>query len=270
MSSQRPNAKPAPPVKGTAACLRALKMSFTQQTYAPKLSLLRNMAVDSEHVAKPFPSRIYRRWYFWLAAFLILTGAAFVPLLWQWRVEAIYASSTFLLEQAPSKRVAIVLGARVYANGRLSGMLRDRVETAVALYRAGKVEKILMSGDNSHADYNEPGAMVEYAISMGVDPADIQPDYGGRRTYDTCYRAKHIFQVDEAIVVTQAFHLPRALFLCDHLGIDAVGVVADQRRYDPRSIAWSESRELPATLTALNDVIRRAPPPVLGEPIPIH
>ncbi|MBK8046481.1 MAG: YdcF family protein [Anaerolineales bacterium] len=210
------------------------------------------------------------RWRLWLAMILLLSAGAFAPLLWQWRVEATYAPSTFSLEQAPMKRVAIVLGARVYSNGRLSGMLRDRVETAVALYKAGKVQKILMSGDNSQEDYNEPGAMMAYAVGMGVDPADIQPDFGGRRTYDTCYRAKQIFQVDEAIVVTQAFHLPRALFLCDQLGVDAVGVVADQRRYDPRSIAWSESRELPATLAALIDVVRRAPPPVLGEPIPIH
>lgn len=228
------------------------------------------MAVDIEQPGKPLPFRTLRRWPLWLVIFLVLVVGAFAPLLWQWRVEAAYAPSTFSLEQAPTKRVAIVLGARVYSNGRLSGMLRDRVETAVALYKAGKVQKILMSGDNSHEDYNEPGAMMAYAVGMGVDPGDIQPDFGGRRTYDTCYRAKQIFQVDEAIVVTQAFHLPRALFLCDHLGVDAVGVVADQRRYDPRSIAWSESRELPATLAALIDVVRRAPPPVLGEPIPIH
>ena len=92
--------------------------------------------------------------------------------------------------------MALVLGARVYANGRLSGMLRDRVETAVALYKAGKVQKLLMSGDNSSLEYNEPDAMMAHAVAMGVPPEDIQPDYAGRRTYDSCYRASAIFQVE--------------------------------------------------------------------------
>ena len=97
-------------------------------------------------------------------------------------------------------------------------MLRDRVNTAIDLYKAGKVQKLLMTGDNSHVDYNEPDAMKAYAVAQGVPAADIQPDYGGRRTYDSCYRAKAVFQVDEAIVVTQGFHLSPALFLCTELG----------------------------------------------------
>ena len=90
---------------------------------------------------------------------------------------------------APNEQAAIVYGARVYPSGRLSGMLRDRVDAAVALYMAGKVDKLLVSGDNSTAEYDEPGAMMAYAIAQGVSAEDIQPDYGGRRTYDTCYRA---------------------------------------------------------------------------------
>lgn len=193
-----------------------------------------------------------------------------LPFAWRAWVEWTYASDIYPLEEAPSARVALVFGARVYPDGRLSSMLADRVDTAVALYKAGKVEKLLLSGDNSHADYNEPGAMAAYAIRQGVPADAIQPDYGGRRTYDSCYRARHIFQVEEAILVTQEFHLPRALFLCQNLGIAAVGVAADRRVYHPRSIAWSEAREMPATLAALWDIIRRAPPPVLGEPIPLR
>jgi len=199
-----------------------------------------------------------------------LLVALTLPFVWRAGVEWAYASSIYTLEEVPSARVALVLGARVYPDGRLSPMLADRVDTAIALYRAGKVEKLLMSGDNSHADYNEPGAMMAYAIRQGVPAEDIQPDYGGRRTYDSCYRARHIFQVEEAIVVTQEFHLPRALFLCQNLGVAAVGVAADRRLYHPRSIAWSEARETPATLAALLDIIRRAPPPVLGDPIPLQ
>ncbi len=107
-------------------------------------------------------------------------------------------------------------------------------------------------------------------LSRGVPPEAIQPDYGGRRTYDTCYRAAKIFQVDQAILVTQEFHLPRALLLCDNLGIEVVGVKADRRVYAPRSMAWSEAREVPALLGALVDLVRRAPPPILGEPIPLE
>jgi SanA protein len=204
----------------------------------------------------------------------LLAGAMAFPYLWRAWVEQRYSASIYHLDEAmqqgPEERVAVVYGARVYASGRLSGMLRDRVDTAIALYEAGKVDKLLLSGDNSTPAYNEPGAMMAYAIAQGVPVEDIQPDYGGRRTYDTCYRAKHIFQLDSAILVTQEFHLPRAIFTCESLGLDAVGVIADRRPYDPRSVAWSESRELPALVMALFDVIRRAPAPVLGDPIPLE
>ena len=99
--------------------------------------------------------------------------------------------------------------------------------------------------------------------------ADIQPDYAGRRTYDTCYRARSIFQLESAVLVTQDFHLPRALFTCRSLGVQAVGVTADLRPYTRRSLGWSTLREIPATIVALLDVIRRQPAPVLGEPIPL-
>jgi SanA protein len=165
--------------------------------------------------------------------------------------------------------VAIVFGARVYSSGRLSAMLMDRVETAVQLYEAGKVEKLLLSGDNSSQYYNEPGAMMAYAIQRGVPEEDIQLDYAGLRTYDTCYRAQAIFELESAVLVTQRFHLPRAIFTCDQLGMTVFGVAADRREYHPRSIAWSEMREVPATVMALVDVIRRRPPMFLGDPIPL-
>ena len=145
----------------------------------------------------------------------------------------------------------------------LSLFSKDDQFILLLLESAGKVDQILMSGDNSSLDYNEPDAMMAHAIALGVPAEDIQPDYAGRRTYDSCYRAREIFQVQSLVIVTQAFHLPRALFLCNQLGIPSVGVAADQAVYDPRSLAWSESREVPATFFALLDVIRRAPPAVL-------
>ncbi|MBN1218979.1 MAG: YdcF family protein [Anaerolineae bacterium] len=191
-------------------------------------------------------------------------------MLWPWLVSKYYHHFIYTPEQAPPERVAIVFGARVYQDGRLSAMLLDRVETAVQLYHSGKVQKLLLSGDNRFADYDEPGRMMDYALSRGVPIEDIQPDYAGRRTYDTCYRAKAIFQLDSAVLVTQNFHLPRALFTCRQLGIEAVGVSADLRAYHPISMRWSAAREFLATIMALFDIIRQRPAPVLGEPLPLN
>jgi len=200
----------------------------------------------------------------------VILGIAISPLVWFGWVQWRYGRETYSVDAVRSERVAVVFGARIYPDGRLSAMLNDRVETAVQLYHAGKVQKLLLSGDNRFADYDEPGRMMEYAISRGVPAEDLQPDYGGRRTYDTCYRAGAIFGLKSAILVTQDFHLPRALFTCDQLGLEVVGVPADRRTYSRRSIIWSTLREIPATLAALWDVIRREPAPVMGDPIPIE
>jgi len=189
--------------------------------------------------------------------------------LWPWWVDRAYRRFIYTPADAPPEQVAIVFGARVYPNGRLSAMLRDRVETAVQLYHAGKVQKLLMSGDNRFEDYDEPGAMMAYAQSRGVPAAAMQPDYAGRRTYDTCYRAKAIFGVESAILVTQNFHLPRALFTCNALGLSATGVGADNIYYLKRSRLYWQARELFATLGAFWDVCISKPLPVLGEPEPI-
>jgi SanA protein len=109
--------------------------------------------------------------------------------------------------------------------------LYDRVATAVDVYQRGLVQKLLLTGDNRFVDYNEPEAMRRTAVKLGVPAADLVLDYAGRRTYDSCYRAKEIFGVQRAILVTQAFHLERALYLCDAFGIDSVGVKADRRNY---------------------------------------
>jgi SanA protein len=111
--------------------------------------------------------------------------------------------------------------------------------------------------------------MHDYAIDLGVPEEDIVLDYAGRRTYDTCYRAKAIFGVQEAILVTQSFHLPRALYLCNHLGLPAVGVPADLRVYRRASLLYWNLRELPATLSALWEIYVSRPLPVLGDPEPI-
>lgn len=198
--------------------------------------------------------------------FLIFLFA--LPWLWRWAVRTYYQQYIYTTTTVPSEQVAIVYGAAVYGNGRLSSVLRDRMDTAIELYKSGKVGKIVVSGDNASENYNEPGAMLNYAIAQGVPSADVQPDYAGLRTYDTCYRAREIFQIESAILVTQAFHLPRAIFTCRRLGIETVGVGADLRPY--RGARWYEFRETVATAVAFWDTLRQVPPPVLGDPIPLN
>lgn len=176
------------------------------------------------------------------------------------------SSQTFPKDDAPVRRVAIVFGAEVKKDGTPSVVLRDRIETAVALYKSGKVEKLLMSGDNRFVDYNEPESMRRYALTLGVPDSDIVLDYAGRRTYDTCYRAKEIFGVNSAILVTQGFHLPRALFLCNAFGIDVAGVKADNYYYLKRLRLFWNAREFLASFQSVWDVYLVKPLPVLGQP----
>ncbi|HEY5269582.1 MAG TPA: ElyC/SanA/YdcF family protein [Anaerolineales bacterium] len=185
-------------------------------------------------------------------------------------VTGLYARpKTYTAADVPAHRVAIVFGAGLWRNGTATPVLQDRVQTAANLFFAGKVEKLLMSGDNRFVDYNEPVVMREVALSLGIPEDAIVLDYAGRRTYDTCYRAKAIFGVTEAILVTQTFHLPRAIYLCSQLGIDSVGVAADLRVYRKSSMLYWNMRELLATVAALWDVNISHPVPVLGDPEPI-
>jgi len=170
------------------------------------------------------------------------------------------------VEPAPA---AIVFGAGLWRDGSPTPVLEDRVATAVDLYFSGKVKKILMSGDNRFVYYNEPGAMKTFALSLGVPEEDIVQDFAGRRTYDTCYRARAIFGLKDAILVTQSFHLPRALILCSGVGIQATGVSADRRVYTTRSQVYWNLREVPAILISFWEIFVSHPEPVLGNPEPI-
>lgn len=130
----------------------------------------------------------------------------------------------------PKKDYAIVFGAALRQRGtEPSNYLRWRIETAVALYKTGQVEKILMSGDGSFPDHDEPAIMKREAVELGVPARDIEMDKFGFDTYDSCYRARNERGVNSAIAVTQAYHLPRAVFSCQQVGIDTVGVEAVAR-----------------------------------------
>jgi SanA protein len=202
-----------------------------------------------------------------------LIGAAIIVAFNVWLSNAfaarIYASID-AVPRADQPRIAIVFGAGLTRSGEPTPALYDRVATAVDLYQRGLVKKLLLTGDNRSENYNEPEAMRRTAIKLGVPDADLVLDYAGRRTYDSCYRAREIFDVKRAILVTQTFHLERALYLCEAFGIDGIGVMADRRNYTQTSQTWWSIREAAAVVSAWLDVNITRPTPVLGSPLPIE
>jgi SanA protein len=200
---------------------------------------------------------------------LLLGGIALLFVLLPRLITGMSAANHIYKEtEAPAERVAIIFGAGIRQDGTPTAMLRDRVLTGADLYFSGKVEKLLMSGDNRFENYNEPESMRQFALSAGVPDEAIVLDYAGRRTYDTCYRAKVIFGVKEALLVTQKFHLPRALFLCNTLGLNVRGVEASNCYWNGSPFVW-DIREQFATIAAFLDLYVSSPSPVLGIPQPI-
>ncbi len=176
----------------------------------------------------------------------------------------IYATA----QDSPAMPVAIVFGAG-YGRYGPSPMLYDRVATAVELYKAGKARKLLLTGDNGKLEYNEPEIMRQTAQKLGVPDRDMVLDYAGFHTYDSLYRARAIFGVRQAILVTQSYHLPRALFLGRMLGLEVVGASADRHDYGPQ---WGYSlREILATENAWFEARLLHPrPKFLGKREPIQ
>lgn len=167
--------------------------------------------------------------------------------------------NTFTVASVPEAPVALVLGAQIYPDGTPSPYLKGRLDTAKRLYDAGKVQAILVSGDNGDDHYNEPDGMRRYLIRKGVPASQVIADYAGFDTYDSCVRAKRIFGVDELIVVTQGYHLPRALTTCRLVGLTARGVGDYTTDYGP---VWryGQFRELGANLKMVVDVVTRRTP----------
>jgi len=206
------------------------------------------------------------------AALVTLVGGTLCVAWTVWTLTTRYERLMYVhaeIEQVPQKSVAVVFGAGYWPSGALSMVLKDRLDAAIELYHAGQVQKLLFSGDNRVVDYNEPAKMLEYALTQDVPRDDIVLDYAGRRTYDTCYRARDIFQVHDAVLITQRYHLPRALNTCGALGIDTVGYIADRQPYPRRDLAWYWIREAVALWRGWWDIHIAHTKPVLGEPLPI-
>jgi len=202
-----------------------------------------------------------------LVVFVTLSGLAIAL----WAQHAILTVSEPVMYRdatpVPGRPVAIVFGAKAWSSGP-SSVLKDRLDAGIRLYRLGTVKKLLLSGDHGRHEYGEVNTMRRYALERGVEDVDIFLDHAGFRTYDTLYRARDVFGLRSAVLVTSEFHLPRALYTGKRLGLDVVGLVSDARTY--RSWLWNDCREfLARTLAWVQVNVTRPMPRHLGPAIDI-
>lgn len=179
------------------------------------------------------------------------------------RGDVVHRTSQVPRLESGEHRVAIVLGAGL-VDKKPSPLLRDRIEAAVRLLKERRVDMLLMSGDNTSVYYDEPSAMRRAAIEQGVPVRQVAVDYAGRRTWDTCRRAKDLFGIDDAVIVTNAFHVDRALATCQAAGIASTGMSVDDSHYGSTSRMIWRARELAATGRALVDAWWLKPEPAVG------
>lgn len=203
-----------------------------------------------------------------LLILLCLAAAAVAFAIWADGHVAALAAGKFYdsLDEIPRRDVALVLGTSKYSNGRLNPFYTARIRAASELYQAGKVDGILVSGDNGSADYNEPAEMKADLVALGIPAEYITADYAGFRTLDSVYRAEEVFGLQTYTIVSQPFHLERALYLAGQRGQDAIGYAAR----NPRGFSAQRvrTREVLARALAVLDVeVLRREPRFLGEPV---
>lgn len=162
----------------------------------------------------------------------------------------------------------LVLGAGVRDNGRPSPMLVDRLLQGIELYKNGFSDRLLMSGDHGRKEYDEVNVMKQFAIDRGIASEHVFMDHAGFSTYESLYRARDIFETERIIIVTQKYHIYRALYIADKLGLEAYGVASDPRRYAGQNIR--DLREIAARVKDYFTVIIKPTPTYLGETIPIN
>ena len=212
-----------------------------------------------------------RRWIrrgLMLVCLLVLAGLTAMWGISEW-VKASVQERILSPKQAAGLQVdcILVLGAGVRPDGQPSPLLQDRLDRGIELYRLGASERLLMSGDHGRKEYDEVGAMKQYAIGKGIPAEAIFLDHAGFSTYESVYRARDIFQVDTMLIVTQEYHLYRALYLAERLGVKAYGVAAEGRT------SGQLGRDLREVLARNKDVLYgllQPLPQYLGEVIPIH
>lgn len=172
----------------------------------------------------------------------------------------------YQLQDDQKINTALVLGAGVSDNGAMSPFLKDRADAALYLYNQNQIQNILVSGDNSRSSYDEVEPVKDYLLSQGVFSGDIYLDYAGFDTYDSVYRARHIFGQDELVIISQKYHVPRAVTLARGLGIQAYGYPS--KTYD--GTPHNKLREIVARVKILLDFTIFHKPTLLGEPIVIE
>ena len=198
-----------------------------------------------------------------VAVMVVVAVLAAGASIWAWTISAGHieiAGESRGDGEAARAPVAIVLGAAVDADGQPSPWLAHRLDTAAELYTSGRVEAILVSGDNRRAGYDEPTVMRRYLLSQGIPDQAIAVDYAGFDTYDTCVRARRIFGIERALLVTQDFHEPRAVAICRAVGVDVEGVGDSRARSDRIGWAVGWARERAAAIKAVADVVSRRDP----------
>ena len=210
----------------------------------------------------------------WVKGTLVAGGIGFISLILFIASISIYISNKFSsrihdnIADVPFGYTALVLGtSSKLSSGQPNLYFENRMNAATMLYHSGKVDKIIVSGDNSEIYYNEPRDMKNALIEMGVHPDDIILDYAGFRTFDSVVRVKEVFGQNKIVVVSQKFHIQRALFIAEAKGIEAIGFVSE----DPNTTIKTKLREYPARVKAFLDCyIIRTKPRFLGEPIDIN
>lgn len=163
--------------------------------------------------------------------FIALLLLCFIALLIVFRVQTKYSDKITDGAELLPPNIALVLGAGLKAKGAPSDILEDRILTAIELYKNNKIGKFIMSGDNSSVNHNEVEAMKLFALANGLSEEAMITDYAGLSTFDSCEQVKNVFGLNKVIVITQRYHLRRALYLCNELGVEAVGVPARDRGY---------------------------------------
>ena len=201
------------------------------------------------------------RRYYRLILLGLLTLALMVPIVMRITISPFIAES---MKTVPSTDAALILGASVF-RGSPSPILAERADAAIALYRAGKVSKILVTGDNGAPSHNEVIPVRDYLLKAGIPARDIFLDHAGFDTYSSMYRARYVFLARSVTVVTQDFHLPRALWIARHLGLYAFGMVAEGGENSPAGYV----REIPASMKAIFDVLTQREPKYLGPVFPL-
>jgi len=172
------------------------------------------------------------------------------------------------MEKIGTAQAALILGASVKPNKEMSDVFRDRVDTAINLYNSKKVSKIIISGDHGKKYYDEVSAAKKYILEKGIPPKDVFLDHAGFDTYDSIYRAKYIFEANSIIIVTQNFHLPRAVFIARKLDLNAKGMSSDLHNYS--GIILMKNREIFADVKAYFDIVLNEKPQFLGPKIDLN